>query len=95
VRVRPSAWLVWAALLAFLGGAVAFMLALERGSRLLLVIAIALVFVAMVLFLLAMWWPASHVDWDRLEAEQRLWESGPLGQAWLRVRRRLSKLWKI
>ena len=95
MRVRPSAWLVWAALLAFLGGAIAFMLALERGSRLLLLIAIALVFVAMVLFLLAMWWPASHVDWERLETEQRLWESGPLGQAWLRVRQRLSKLWKI
>ena len=29
------------------------------------------------------------VDWDRIEAEQRLWESGPLGKAWLRLRTRV------
>ncbi len=29
------------------------------------------------------------VDWDRITAEQKLWESGPLGKAWLRARRRL------
>ena len=29
------------------------------------------------------------VDWERIEAEQRLWESGPLGKAWLRLRSRV------
>ena len=29
------------------------------------------------------------VDWDRIAAEQRLWESGPLGKAWLRLRTRV------
>ena len=27
--------------------------------------------------------------WQRVDAEQRLWESGPLGRRWLRLR----KLW--
>jgi hypothetical protein len=29
-----------------------------------------------------------RVDWDRIMAEQRLWESGALGRAWLRIRQR-------
>lgn len=29
------------------------------------------------------------VDWERIRCEQRLWESGPLGRAWLRERQRL------
>jgi hypothetical protein len=36
-----------------------------------------------------------RVDWNRIEAEQRLWESGPLGRKWLRVRQRLSQIWKL
>lgn len=30
-----------------------------------------------------------RVDWDRIATEQRLWESGPLGRAWLKVRQRI------
>ena len=34
-------------------------------------------------------------DWlilagKRVEAEQRLWESGPLGRAWLKIRKSLT-----
>jgi hypothetical protein len=28
------------------------------------------------------------IDWDRIMTEQRLWESGSLGRAWLRIRQR-------
>ena len=30
------------------------------------------------------------VKWDRILAEQRLWESGPLGRRWLAHRRKVS-----
>jgi hypothetical protein len=33
---------------------------------------------------------STWVDWRRIQAEQRLWESGPLGREWLRVRQRLA-----
>jgi hypothetical protein len=33
---------------------------------------------------------ADPVDWRRILAEQRLWESGKLGRLWLRRRRRIA-----
>jgi hypothetical protein len=33
---------------------------------------------------------ADSVDWRRILAEQRLWESGKLGRLWLRRRRRIA-----
>lgn len=33
-----------------------------------------------------------RVDWRRVETEQRRWESGPLGRAWLKIRQRLFRL---
>jgi hypothetical protein len=29
-----------------------------------------------------------RVDWGRVKADRRLWESGSLGRAWLRIRQR-------
>ncbi|MFG1691581.1 hypothetical protein ACGF5M_05465 [Gemmatimonadota bacterium] len=44
---------------------------------------------SVVLLGLASWRLHRGVDFDRIAAEQRLWESGPLGRLWLRVRRAL------
>jgi hypothetical protein len=33
------------------------------------------------------------VERRRIDAEQKLWESGPLGRTWLRIRKRLSDDW--
>ena len=38
---------------------------------------------------LAAWRLHTRVDFDRVAAEQRLWESGPLGRTWLRIRKGL------
>ena len=93
--MRWSLPLLIAAFGAFLLGATLTLFALERQSQILAGIAIVVMAVAMVLFILSIWGPRRKVDWDRIETEQRLWESGPLGRSWLRIRRRLYDLWKI
>lgn len=93
--MRWSLPLLLAALLAFVVGASLSLLALDRASQLLAGLAIIAMTASMVLFVLSIWRPRRKVDWDRIETEQRLWESGPLGRSWLRVRRRLYDLWKI
>lgn len=84
-----------AAIGAFLLGAALTLLALDRASQLLAALAIVAMVASMCLFLFSVWGRRTRVDWARIEAEQRLWESGPLGRAWLQVRRRLYDLWKI
>jgi hypothetical protein len=71
------------------------MLSLQIGSPALAVVAIVAMVISMILFVLSIWRPRRRVDWDRIDAEQRLWESGPLGRSWLRTRRRLYDLWKF
>lgn len=93
--MRWSLPLLFAAIATFLLGAMLTLVALERGSQLLAALAVVVMIGSMILFILSIWGPRRRVDWDRIEAEQRLWESGPLGRSWLRVRRRLSDLWKI
>jgi hypothetical protein len=93
--VRWSLPLLLGAIAAFLLGAVLVLLALERQAVILAAAAILSMLASMVLFVLSIWVPRARVDWDRIRAEQRLWESGPLGRSWLRTRRRLYQLWKI
>lgn len=93
--VRWSLPLLLAALVAFFVGGALSLIALEQASRVIAAIAILTMLLSMVLFLLSIWGPRRKVDWDRIEVEQRLWESGPIGRSWLRVRRRLYDLWKI
>jgi len=69
-------------------GAVALW-AVEADSRALAIVAMVGMGLAAVFFLLALLRPR-RVDWDRVRAEQRLWESGPLGRRWLRIRQRLE-----
>jgi hypothetical protein len=93
--MRWSPTFLYVALMIFLASAGAILLSLENGSQ---GLALAGAFgnvVAGVLFVLSIWLPRRKVDWQRIEAEQRLWESGPLGRKWLRVRRRIYSRWKF
>jgi hypothetical protein len=87
--------LFYTAIVVFLASAAAVLFALERQQRWLAMLAALGMAVAAVLFLLSAFLPRKRVDWERIRAEQRLWESGPLGRRWLRVRRRLEKMWKL
>jgi hypothetical protein len=93
--VRWSLPILFAALTAFIASAGITIVAIDRQSQLLAGVAIFGMLLASLLFVASMWYRRGKVDWRRIEAEQRLWESGPLGRSWLRVRRRLSDLWKI
>lgn len=93
--MRWSLKLLMAALVVFLLSAGLTMVALDRRSNWLAWVAVAGMAASMLLFLLSLWRPRRRVDWDRIRAEQRLWESGPLGRSWLRIRQRLSNLWKL
>ncbi|CAN5752925.1 hypothetical protein BH23GEM3_BH23GEM3_02910 [soil metagenome] len=93
MKWRPS--ILYLAVVVFFLSAVAVMYSLERASMALAVIGAGGMGVAALLFLASLFLPRRRVDWERIEAEQRLWESGPLGRSWLRIRQRLSNLWKL
>jgi hypothetical protein len=93
--VRWQPWILYLGLLVFLLSALAVLRALEEGSLTLAWAGAGGMAVAGVLFVASMFIRPRRVDWNRIRAEQRLWESGPLGRSWLRVRRRLSRLWKL
>ena len=92
--MRWSIPLLYAAMTTFLVSAGAVLISLENGSRALAAAGGVGNLIAGVLFVLSVVVPRRRVDWDRIEAEQRLWESGPLGRKWLRVRRRILDQWK-
>lgn len=93
--MRRSSFLLYVAVLVFLGSAAAILASVERGSKTLAVGGAFGNVIAGVLFLLSVWIPRRKVDWERIEAEQRLWESGPLGRRWLKARRRIYRRWKL
>jgi len=93
VKWRP--WILYLALLVFLLSSLAVLSALEARSRGMAVAGAVGMGIAGVLFVASMFVRPRRVDWRRIQAEQRLWESGPLGRSWLRVRQRLSNLWKL
>lgn len=89
VVVRVNAWVIGGALL-FLAGAGVALVGIERGSSELALWSLVGFIGAFACFMAAGWRSVRRVDWDRVEAEQRLWESGRLGRAWLAIRKRLS-----
>jgi len=93
--VRWNLAFLYAAISLFLLSALGTVHALEVGSRWVAIAAAAGMLLSALCFVLAAWLPRRRVNWQRIEAEQRLWESGPLGRRWLRVRRRLENLWKL
>ncbi len=92
MRWNPA--LLYLALAVFLASSVAIILSLENQSRMWAVIGAIGNLIAGVLFVLCIWLPRRKVDWSRIQAEQRLWESGPLGRKWLQIRRRIDNRWK-
>jgi hypothetical protein len=79
--------------LLIVSGALA-LLAVEHDSRLLAIATMVGMGLAAILFLASLWRPR-RVDWKRIRTEQRLWESGPLGRRWLKIRQRLEDSKKL
>jgi hypothetical protein len=94
-RLRWQLRLLIPAMLLFVASGMMMLTALERGWPLLILLAAATMLASAILYVAAAWLPARRVDWKRVESEQRLWESGPVGRVWLRSRQRLEKLWKL
>lgn len=89
-------WLLLSiAVLVFLASAFSVLYSLETGVVTYAYLGAFGMGVAGILFLLTAFWRDRRPDWRRIHAEQRLWESGPLGRTWLRIRQRLSNLWKL
>lgn len=83
-------WLI-AGAVAFVAGAAAVLTFLNQGNHWLLVLGLIGLAGAVVCFGIGTWRIQGRVDWDRIEAEQRLWESGPLGRIWLKIRQVLLR----
>ena len=94
-HMRWRAIYLYIAFMIFLASAAAILLSLERGSRRLAIAGAIGNVVAGVLFMISLLIPHRTIDWERIETEQRLWESGPLGRRWLGVRRRISDRWRL
>jgi hypothetical protein len=93
--MRWSPFFLYIALIVFLASAAAILASLENGSQTLAMAGGFGNMIAGILFVLSVWVPRRKVDWRRIRVEQRLWESGPLGRRWLRMRRRIYKRWKL
>jgi hypothetical protein len=79
--------LLFLGLLFFLAALAALWRVLEGGARPLWP-GLALLGLSVATLGLAAWRLHTRIDFDRIMDEQRLWESGPLGRLWLRIRRR-------
>ena len=89
VPLRRNDRLLLSGLVFFVAGATLLLHSIEAGSESALLTGLAALIVAVVSFAVAalrMW---TRVDWQRVDAEQRLWESGPLGRRWLKLRQLL------
>jgi hypothetical protein len=94
-EVRWNFALLCTAITFFLLASLGTIRALEIESRPLAIAAAGGMVISAAFWVLSIWLPRRKVDWRKIEAEQRLWESGPLGRSWLKVRRRLDNLWKL
>lgn len=83
--------LLLAGLLLFLAGTVVALALPGRESTPLLALTMTCLVGAVICFAAVAYRLIFRVDWDRIQAEQRLWESGPLGRLWLRLRSSLQR----
>jgi len=93
--MRNRLGILFLAFTLFLVSIALVVVSLERGSKPLAVAAAIGNLVAALLFAYSMIAARRGIDWKRIQAEQRLWESGPLGRKWLRVRRRIYDRWRL
>jgi hypothetical protein len=87
--MRLTAWLIGIGVVAFLGGAIGVLWGLYEGNSGVVSRGLYPILGSGACFAIAAWRSHRRVDWRRVELEQRLWQSGPLGRAWLRIRQRL------
>lgn len=88
--MRQTDWLFVSGAVLFFAGSALELAALTQGSGHLVAIGLVGLVGAVICLGIGSWRVYSRVDWERIEAEQRLWESGPLGRTWLRIRTVLS-----
>ncbi|MGD8279250.1 MAG: hypothetical protein PVH00_14530 [Gemmatimonadota bacterium] len=89
-RLRGNDRLMLAGVVFFGIGATLLLTSIRAGSNAGFVAGLASIVVAVALFAIAAFRIWTRVDWQRVDAEQRLWQSGPLGRRWLRLRKLLS-----
>lgn len=87
--MRAIDWLFVAGAVLFVAGAAVILVSSSQGRDNLVVIGLVGIAGSVVCFGIGAWRIHRRVDWRRVEAEQRLWESGVLGRAWLKVRQAL------
>lgn len=73
----------------FLAGAALISLPVRGGPRWLTGAGLAGIVAAVIVLALTAWRLNTRPDWDRIAAEQRLWQSGALGRGWLGLRQTL------
>lgn len=88
--MRPGVRFLTAGTILFLGGATILLRAVEGGRETRSTAAgIVFLFGAVACLGVGAWRMRNRPDWNRIRAEQRLWESGLLGRVWLRIRQAL------
>jgi hypothetical protein len=89
--MRTADWLFVVGAVLFAGGGLLVLKSMGPGETALFRLGIVGLGGAVACLLVGAWLRLKRVDWDRVAAEQRLWRSGPLGRAWLKVRKRLFR----
>lgn len=89
--MRKIDWLFISGTVLFVVGAAVIVRSLAHPAGGLLLAGLAGIVASVLCFGIGAWRIHTRVDWERVEAEQRLWESGMLGRAWLRIRQALLK----
>lgn len=89
--MRKTDWLFISGTVLFVAGAAVVVSSLGREAGGLLPIGLGTIVAAVLCFGIGAWRIHTRVDWQRVEAEQRLWESGVLGRTWLRIRQALLR----
>ncbi len=87
--MRRTDWLFTSGTVLFVAGAAIIMQSLGERAAAPLLVGLAGIVASVLCFALGAWAMHKRVDWRRVQAEQRLWESGILGRAWSRIRRTL------
>lgn len=89
--MRGTDWLFVSGAVLFVAGTAVILPSLGRGNDALVPLGLVGILGSVLCFGIGAWRIHRRVDWQRVEVEQRLWESGALGRAWLRIRQALSK----
>lgn len=89
--MRGTDWLFIGGVVLFVAGAAVILMSTTQGRGSLVAVGLVGIAGSVLCFGIGAWRTHRRVDWRRVEAEQRLWESGVLGRAWLRIRQALLR----